>query len=108
MGGIKTCFKNSKCNLHAQCDPTQGSKVAEDEEDCNEEYARKGLFPREATYRCQSPHYNDASVDASRSRGVVWIKAVPQDGNPECWKGEDELPTPWYLTYCIPGSVAYL
>ena len=111
MAGIKTCFKNvNRCNLHPQCDPVDNSKedkTAEDERDCDEEYRRKKFFSRQASYRCQSPHHNEDSVKANLSRGVVWIKAVPQDGIKECWKGQDEDPTPLYLAYGLPGCIQW-
>ena len=109
VDGVWTCFKNiNRCNLHPQCDPVKGSrddKTSEDELGCNEEYRRKKLISRQATFRCQSPHHNDESVKANLSRGVVWIKAVPQDGIKECWKDQDEDPTPPYLTYGLPGCI---
>ena len=107
MDGARTCFKNvNRCNLHPQCDPVKGSgddKTSEDELDCYEEYQRKKLISRQAAFRCQSPHHNEDSVKANLSRGVVWIKAVPQDGVSECWKGVDEEPAPWYFKYIAPG-----
>ena len=105
MAGVETCFKKTaRCNLHAQCDPVEGSKTAEDELDCDAEYRRKRLIPRQATYLCQSPHHNEESVRNNKSLGVVWIKAVLYDGNPECWKAEDEVErsTDW-VKYYIPG-----
>ena len=103
VAGTKTCFKNvNRCNLHPQCDPVDNSKedkTAEDERDCDEEYRKKKFFSRQASYRCQSPHHNEDSVKANLSRGVVWIKAVPQDGIKECWKGVDEEPSSLYLTW---------
>ena len=107
VDGVRTCFKSvNRCNLHPQCDPVKGSgddKTSEDELDCYEEYWRKKLISRQATFRCQSPHHNEDSVKANLSRGVVWIKAVPQDGIKECWKDQDEDPTPPYLAYGLPG-----
>ena len=106
---MRTCFKSvNRCNLHPQCDPVKGSgddKTSEDELDCYEEYWRKRLISRQATFRCQSPHHNEDSVKANLSRGVVWIKAVPQDGIKECWKDQDEDPTPPYLAYGLPGCI---
>ena len=103
---VQTCFKNiNRCNLHPQCDPVKGSGDDETSEDCYEEYRRKKLISRQATFRCQSPHHNDESVKANLSRGVVWIKAVPQDGVPECWKDEDEAQSVWYLSYLIIGDI---
>ena len=91
MVGVDICMKkNNRCNLFAQCDPVEGSDTAEDELDCEQEYKKKGLVPEKATFRCQSPHHNEYSVRANLSLGVVWILAVPLDGNPECWRSEDE------------------
>ena len=44
------------------------------------------------------------SVRNNKSLGVVWIRAALNDGNPECWKGEDEIErsTNW-VKYYIPG-----
>ena len=106
VNGGGTCFnKINKCNLYAQCDPVEGSVVAKDEEDCDEEYRKKGLVPKKGTFRCQSLHHNeDPSVKANLSRGVVYIRAVLQDNNTECWNGEDEIerPTEW-VSYYYPG-----
>ena len=94
--------------MHPQCDPVTGldPPVSLDEQECDEEYKRKfpELFPSEATLRCQSPHHNEDSVRDKLSKGVVWIKAVPQDGVPECWRGVDEDPAPWYFKYITPGE----
>ena len=110
VDGVRTCFKSiNRCNLHPQCDPVKGSgddKTSEDELDCYDEYRRKKLSSRQATFRCQSPHHNEDSVKANLSRGLVWIKAVPQDGIKECWKGVDEEPSSRYLTYGLPGFCA--
>ena len=97
--------------MHPQCDPVTGldPPVSLDEQECDEEYKRKfpELFPSEATLRCQSPHHNEDSVKANFSRGVVWIKAVLNDGNPECLNEEDELErsTEW-VSYYLPGLPA--
>ena len=105
MAGEETCVKNiAKCDFHAQCDPAEGSDTAEDELNCDEEYRKKRLIPKQATYRCQSPIHNEESVRNNKSLGVVWIRAALNDGNPECWKAEDEVerPTNW-VKYYIPG-----
>ena len=105
MEGIVTCFNEiNRCNLYAQCDPVEGSNVAKDEADCDDEYKKKGLVPKKATFRCQSLHHNKDSVKANLSRGVVYIRAVLQDNNTECWNGEDEIerPTEW-VSYYYPG-----
>ena len=102
----ETCFKIiNKCDLYAQCDPVEGSDVAEDEVGCDEEYRKKGLVPKKATFRCQSLHHNEDSVRANLSRGVVYIRAVLQDDNTECWNGKDEIkrPTEW-VSYYYPGN----
>ena len=106
MNGSETCFKNiNRCDQHPVCDPREDTDgVAEDEVGCFDDYLKKGLFHPEATLRCQSPHHNEDSVKANLSRGVVWIKAVPQDGVSECWKGVDEEPAPWYFKYIAPGK----
>ena len=105
MAGLETCFKKSpRCNFYAECDPAEGSDTAEDELDCDEEYRKKSLIPKQATYRCQSPYHNEESVKNKTSLGVVWIRAALNDGNPECWKAEDEVErsTDW-VKYYIPG-----
>ena len=105
MGGVETCFNEiNRCDLYAQCDPVEGSNVAKDEADCDDEYKKKGLVPKKATFRCQSLHHNKDSVKANLSRGVVYIRAVLQDNNTECWNGEDEIerPTEW-VSYYYPG-----
>ena len=109
VNGAKTCLKLSqRCNLHAECDPVEGSDTAEDELDCDAEYREKRLIPKQATYRCQSPIHNEESVRNNQSLGVVWIRAVLYDGNPECWNEEDERErsTVW-VKYVFPGLQPY-
>ena len=93
--------------LHPQCDPVDESNTAEDELNCDNEYRKKRLIPRQATHRCQSPYYNEDSMK-NISTGVVWIRAVLNDGNPECWKEEDEIErsTDW-VSYYFPGLELY-
>ena len=108
VGGVRTCFRNYlRCDLHPHCDPVDGSNdlTAEDEVGCEGEYRRKKMIPRDANFPCQSPHHNEYSVKANLSRGVVWIKAVPQDGIRECWKGQDEDQSPLYLAYGLSGRI---
>ena len=109
VNGAKTCLKLSqRCNLHAECDPAEGSDTAEDELDCDTEYREKRLIPRQATFRCQSPHHNEESVRNNKSLGVVWIRAALNDGNPECWMGEDEIErSTFWEAYVIPGLEQY-
>jgi hypothetical protein len=120
VGGVRTCFKRENlCNLHPQvctpspeiltfllpqCDPVDESNTAEDELNCDVEYMKKRLIPRQATYRCQSLYHNEDSMRRGTSRGVVWIRAALNDGNPECWKDEDEIErsTDW-VSYYFPG-----
>ena len=95
------CYhERNLCDLHPVCDD------AEDEvwSKCTE-HEVKDLFKKEATFRCQSLLHNEDTVKANRSKGIVWIKAVPQDGVPECWKNADEQPTDSYKTYGIPGNI---
>ena len=108
VGGVETCFnKVNKCNLYAQCDPVEGSDVAEDELNCDEEYKRKKLVPKQAyseSFFCQSLFYNEQSVMANLSRGVVKIRAVPNDGKAECWNSEDEKErSSNWVSFNIPG-----
>ena len=105
VDGIETCYKQSqRCNLFAQCDPAEDSDTAEDELDCDDEYKKKRLIPKQATYRCQSPHHNDDSVRNNRSVGVVWIRAAINDDKSECWKGEDEIErSSFWVKYFFPG-----
>ena len=93
----------NKCNLYAQCDPVEGSDVAEDEVNCDVEYKKKWLVPKKGTFRCQSLHHNKESV-ANLSIGVVYIRAVLRDNITECWNGEDEIERPieWVYKY-FPG-----
>merc|ERR1712061_881186 len=105
VGGVKTCFKRGNlCNLHPQCDPVDESNTAEDELYCDVDYEAKRLIPRQATYRCQSLYHNEDSMRKGTSRRVVWIRAVLNDDNPECWKEEDEIErsTDW-VSYYFPG-----
>ena len=109
VAGAETCFKQSqRCNLYAQCDPAEGSDTAEDELDCEDEYRKKRLIPKQATHRCQSPHHNDDSVRNNKVLGVVWIRAALNDGNSECWKGEDEIErSTFWVKYVFPGLEPY-
>ena len=88
-----------------------GVMVSEDEEDCLEEYKRKGLIENSATFECPSPDHNKMSpkilstvynyscdyscdyyynVTVIPDGVVVNIQATRCDGNIECWNGEDE------------------
>ena len=94
------CYhERNLCDLHPVCDDAED----EDWSKCAEKY--KDLFKKEATFRCQSLDHNEDTVKANRSKGIVWINAVPQDGVQECWKNADEQPTDWYVTIGIPGNI---
>ena len=105
--GSETCLHKSQvCNLHAQCEPNpaKDADTAEDEFQCDGKYWEKRLISRQAAYRCQSPHHNKESKRNKTSLGVVWIRAVLNDGNVECWNGEDEEERSTDLvTFYLPG-----
>ena len=108
VGRVETCFKKiNQCNKHAQCDPPTGSDTAEDELECDEEYKRKKLVPKQAyseSFFCQSPLYNKQSVMANLTLGVVKFRAVPNDGKAECWNLEDEKErSSNWVSFFIPG-----
>ena len=91
------CYNETNlCDLHPVCD----NATDEDWNRCGERYN----FRKGATFICQSPHHNEDTVKAGLSRGVVWIKAVPEDGIPECWNNADEQ-TNLFLTYVLPGNI---
>ena len=99
---MSKCYHETNwCNLHPDCDDAED----EDETKCAESEKYKKEFKKEAMFRCQSLLHNEDTVKANLSRGVVWIKAVPQDGIPVCWNNEDELPTNPYVTYGISGDI---
>ena len=106
VDGVSKCYHETNwCNLHPDCDNAED----EDETKCaeSEKYSRRiqEEFKKGATFRCQSLLHNDETVKANLSRGVLWIKAMRQDGIPECWNNEDEEPTNPYVTYGIPGDI---
>ena len=103
VDGVSKCYHETNwCNLHPDCDDAED----EDETKCAESEKYKEEFKKkEATFRCQSLLHNEDTVRLNISRGVVWIKAVPQDGIPECWNNEDEKPTNPYVAYGIPGDI---
>ena len=71
-----------RCDMHPQC------QYGEDEDDCQEEYRRRGLIPEEATFPCFSPHYYPGSP-INKSHVTIW--GVRCDGSPTCHRGVDEL-----------------
>ena len=56
------------------------------------------------TTRAPDGANNEDSMRKNISTGVVWIRAALNDGNPECWKEEDEVErsTDW-VSYYLPG-----
>ena len=104
VDGVSMCYhKTNWCDLHPVCDNAED----EDEIKCAESEKYKEEFKKGATFRCQSLYHNEDTVKANLSKAVLWIKAVPQDGIPECWNNEDELPTNPYKTYGIPGNILH-
>lgn len=100
VNGVTVCYNGTNlCDLHPVCDD------ALDEIECDKKYEEKGLFKKGATFLCQSLLYNEDTVKNNLSRGVVWIKAVPQDGIPECWNNVDEDPMDQYKIYGILGNI---
>ena len=113
MRGVETCFmKSNLCDQHPVCDPGEKTgEIAEDEFDCFEKYKEKDLTPKDATFQCQSVHHNEVSVAANLSLGIVMIEAVPCDGNPTCWKPDNQNLAPDesfcdndLLTKWVPGE----
>ena len=91
------CYhEGNLCDQYPVCDNAK-------DEDWNK-CAGRYNFKKGATFHCQSLHHNEDTVKANLSRGIVWIKAVPQDSIPECWNNADEE-TNLYFTYGIPGNI---
>ena len=87
--------------------------VAEDEENCNEEYIIKGLVPRTVNMECISPLHNIDSpairnypknipTRFKRENWLLHLQVIPKetitqtlatkcDGHKECWQGKDEV-----------------
>ena len=94
--------------------------VAEDEENCNEEYINKGLVPRTVNMQCISPIHNINSsaisnypynlaeeknqrwwTELKKENWLLQFQLIPKgtiihtlatkcDGHKECWQGKDE------------------
>ena len=80
--GTQVCFeKEHRCDQIPNCDDGR------DEQDCQEEYLRKGLSQPGADFECKSPKFNSETFP----NASVKIWAVRCDGNPTCWKKLDEL-----------------
>ena len=120
------CRQNLKCvHMDTRCDmhpnpaciywKDESKRVAEDEEDCIEEYKKKHLVARSANFKCESlihnrdsppfnsTIWNQTHFDTTQNftgsfknatvipRGtIVYIMATRCDGVPECRNGSDE------------------
>ena len=111
------CLKTRKCiHIDSRCDlhpnpeciyEKNGIMVAEDEEECLDEYKRKGLLARSASLKCQSPYHNSLTpaifsyVFDSNSWNILNMTVIPSgtivqivstrcDGYYECFNNEDE------------------
>ena len=102
---------NSRCDLHPHPDciyEKDGLLVAEDEEDCFEEYKKKGMVPKSANLICQSPSHNSMSpailstvfnfttneymfnVSIISKGTMVNTMGTRCDGKFDCWNNVDE------------------
>ena len=112
----KCIHPDTRCDLHPHPACTylnkKGEKVAEDEENCNEEYINKGLVPRTVNMECISPIHNIDSpairnypknipINQQANNWLLHLQVIPKgtiihtlatkcDGHKECWKGMDE------------------
>ena len=75
-------FDLYRCDMHPHSNCIDG----EDELDCFDDYISKGLVSKSADFICQSPFHNDGQTRTA----TVKILATACDGNPECWKADDE------------------
>ena len=112
------CEKAQKCiHISGRCDMNpnpaciykndEGKMMAEDEENCLDDYVSKGLISNSATYQCQSKSNNEKSLPVMSTvwnltihdfmnqtviaQGtIVNIRATRCDGIVECMGGSDE------------------
>ena len=113
----KCVHEKSRCDLHPHKDciynNTQGQIIAEDEEDCLEDYKKKSLIPQTANFPCISPIHNSNSsailstvydrttyetkynVIVIGSGTMVRMWGTRCDGNIDCWKSIDEADCGW-------------
>ena len=91
----------------------QVEMIAEDEENCLEEYKKKSLIPQTANFQCISPIHNSNSsailstvfnfttrkseydVPVIGSGTMVRMWGTRCDGNIDCWKSIDETDCGW-------------
>ena len=104
----QTCVHiDNRCDLHPHPDCLYEG-LAEDEEDCIDEYKRKNLIQKSANFKCSSAIHNSETppikatvydwtigefvedVTILAAGITVQIMATICDGTPECFKGVDE------------------
>ena len=92
----------------------QVEMIAEDEENCLEEYKKKSLIPQTANFQCISPihnsnssailstvanytisGHNDYNVTVIDFGTMVRMWGTRCDGNIDCWKSIDETDCGW-------------
>ena len=109
----KKCIHiDSRCDMHPHTEciyEKDGVMVAEDEEECSDEYKRKGLVAKTADFICSSgsPDHNTVSPDIIsntydwESENYAYVTVIPRgtivqilgircDGISNCWGGIDE------------------
>ena len=87
----QTCIHiDNRCDLHPHPDCLYEG-VAEDEEDCMDEYTRKNLIQRSANFKCPSAIHNGKTTWQRVAGITVQILGTICDGIPECFNGLDEL-----------------
>ena len=61
------------------------------------------------TFFCQLLSYNKQSLKEGKTLVVVQFRAVPNDGNAECWDQEDEKErSSIWVTVIIPGHDIFI
>ena len=126
------CLKTEKCiHIDSRCDghphfdciyEKDGLMVAEDEENCFDEYKRKGYIAESALFVCDSPIHNSTSppvyadyvwnwsdntlsfnVTVIPGGTIVQIETTRCDGVLECGNGgdEDNCGSPTFFTFPI-------
>ena len=99
--------------------------MAEDEENCEEEYKRKNIVAQHANFRCQSPNHNTNSspilssvwfdgkveydVPVIEEGTIVYTFATRCDAHVQCWDGSDEENCNFSTTMTISiGKIEYI
>ena len=110
----KCVHEKSRCDLHPHKDciynNTQGQMVAEDEENCLQQYKEKSLIPQTANFECISliHNSNSSAILSTVYKGgynygvtvigfgtMVRMWGTRCDGNIDCWKSIDETDCGW-------------